>query len=189
MTHRHVFQTIRRDSERFWVLACHPNEKLIAAGHDGGMFIFKLCREKPAYFLAGENVYYVRAKFVYSFLSFSLCLSSFLFYFIFFSYFYCRNLRRQNLTNEQDTQLTILRKRTLFSTFPSLSINTPGDFALVTTDSEGGTWELYLIKECAEPLAGFGKQAFFVARNRFVVLERDKLVRTFSSSPLISFVE
>ena len=44
---RQLLHTFRRESDRFWVLACHKNSNMIAAGHDSGMVIFKLDRERP----------------------------------------------------------------------------------------------------------------------------------------------
>ncbi len=42
-------QTFRRESDRFWILAAHPDQNLLAAGHDSGMTVFKLERERPAF--------------------------------------------------------------------------------------------------------------------------------------------
>uniref|UniRef100_A0A6G1SMX9 Coatomer subunit alpha n=1 Tax=Aceria tosichella TaxID=561515 RepID=A0A6G1SMX9_9ACAR len=36
-----------REVDRFWTLAAHPKDDLFAAGHDSGMMIFKLGRERP----------------------------------------------------------------------------------------------------------------------------------------------
>ena len=44
---RQLLHTFRRESDRFWVLGCHPGSNLIAAGHDNGMVVFKLDRERP----------------------------------------------------------------------------------------------------------------------------------------------
>ena len=41
---RVVAQTYRREHDRFWILAAHPNMNLFAAGHDSGMSVFKLER-------------------------------------------------------------------------------------------------------------------------------------------------
>ena len=56
-------QTFRRESDRFWVLAAHPNLNLFAAGHDSGMVVFKLERERPAYAVHANTLYYVKVKF------------------------------------------------------------------------------------------------------------------------------
>lgn len=54
--------TIRRDSDRFWVLAAHPEHNLFAAGHDEGMIVFKLERERPAWTLHKDLLFYVKGK-------------------------------------------------------------------------------------------------------------------------------
>ncbi len=60
--------TIKRDHERFWCLAAHPESNIFAAGHDGGLILFKLERERPAYTLTdspdGDVLYYVRDRLV-----------------------------------------------------------------------------------------------------------------------------
>lgn len=49
MSKRAVVQTARRETDRFWVLAAHPHENLHAAGHDSGLVVFKIDRERPAF--------------------------------------------------------------------------------------------------------------------------------------------
>ena len=39
--------------DRFWILSAHPTRNLLAAGHDGGMIVFKLERERPAFAVSG----------------------------------------------------------------------------------------------------------------------------------------
>ena len=41
-------QTFRREGDRFWILAAHRSQNLLAAGHDSSMIVFKLERERPA---------------------------------------------------------------------------------------------------------------------------------------------
>mmetsp|Transcript_39923 Transcript_39923/g.58676 ORF Transcript_39923/g.58676 Transcript_39923/m.58676 type:complete len:1289 (+) Transcript_39923:107-3973(+) len=56
-------QTFRREGDRFWILAAHRTQNLLAAGHDSGMIVFKLDRERPAMCTAGPNkLYYVRGR-------------------------------------------------------------------------------------------------------------------------------
>ncbi|RKP11793.1 COPI alpha subunit C-terminus-domain-containing protein, partial [Piptocephalis cylindrospora] len=45
---KQTIKSFRREHERFWMLAAHPSLPLFAAGHDGGLLIFKLDRERPA---------------------------------------------------------------------------------------------------------------------------------------------
>ena len=41
---------------RFWILAAHSEQNLLAAGHDSGMIVFKLERERPAFDVCGSHV-------------------------------------------------------------------------------------------------------------------------------------
>ncbi len=63
--------TIKRDHDRFWCLAAHPELNMFAAGHDNGLVLFKLDRERPAYTLTegpeGDVLYYVRDRIIRSF--------------------------------------------------------------------------------------------------------------------------
>jgi coatomer protein complex subunit alpha (xenin) len=62
MTKRTAVQTFRREHDRFWVLTAHPTLNLFAAGHDNGLIVFKLERERPAFALSGNSLFYVRDK-------------------------------------------------------------------------------------------------------------------------------
>ncbi|ODM95881.1 Coatomer subunit alpha [Orchesella cincta] len=64
MNSRTCLKIFRRDQDRFWVLAAHPTLNLFAAGHDSGMMIFKLERERPAYVVQGDAVYYVKGRYI-----------------------------------------------------------------------------------------------------------------------------
>jgi coatomer protein complex subunit alpha (xenin) len=56
-------QTFRREGDRFWILAAHRSQNLLAAGHDSGMIVFKLERERPASSHGPANkLYYVRGR-------------------------------------------------------------------------------------------------------------------------------
>ena len=56
-------QTFRREGDRFWILAAHRSQNLLAAGHDSGMIVFKLERERPASSQGPNNqLYYVRGR-------------------------------------------------------------------------------------------------------------------------------
>jgi coatomer subunit alpha len=71
-------QTFRRETDRFWVLTCHPEKNLFAAGaidfkfimfhltdivgHDTGLIVFKFERERPAYTVHQNSLFYVREK-------------------------------------------------------------------------------------------------------------------------------
>lgn len=56
-------QTFRREGDRFWILAAHRSQNLLAAGHDSGMIVFKLERERPASTSGPDSkMYYVRGR-------------------------------------------------------------------------------------------------------------------------------
>ncbi|KAH9941627.1 coatomer subunit alpha-2 [Epithele typhae] len=64
LTKRSAVQTFRREHDRFWVLAAHPELNLFAAGHDNGLIVFKLERERPAFAMHQDTLYYIRDKYV-----------------------------------------------------------------------------------------------------------------------------
>jgi coatomer subunit alpha len=55
-------QTFRRENDRFWVLCAHPELNLFAAGHDSGIIVFKLERERPPLTMHENILYYVKDK-------------------------------------------------------------------------------------------------------------------------------
>ena len=57
-------QTFRRENDRFWVITAHPELNLFAAGHDTGLIVFKLERERPAYAAHGNALYYVKDRYL-----------------------------------------------------------------------------------------------------------------------------
>lgn len=58
--HRTAIFSHRRESDRFWVVTAHPTMNMFAAGHDGGMMVFKLERERPAYAVHQNSLFYVK---------------------------------------------------------------------------------------------------------------------------------
>ena len=62
MSKRNCLHTFRREHDRFWVIAGHPSLNLFAAGHDAGMVVFKLERERPAHAIAGNILFYVKVS-------------------------------------------------------------------------------------------------------------------------------
>ena len=60
---RVIVRSFRREGDRFWILAAHRSQNLLAAGHDTGMSVFKLERERPASAHGSANkLYYVRGR-------------------------------------------------------------------------------------------------------------------------------
>ena len=59
-----TIKTFERAADRFWILTAHPTRNLLAAGHDGGMIVFKLERERPAFSVSGGRLYYVKERYL-----------------------------------------------------------------------------------------------------------------------------
>ena len=116
MSKRTCLHTFRREHDRFWVIAGHPTLNLFAAGHDAGMVIFKLERERPAHALSGNLLYYVKEKYV----------------------------RRLDLTTSRDT--AVMQIRAGRTPAYSLSYNQAENAVLIATratNAENSTYDLY----------------------------------------------
>eukprot|EP01054_Gregarina_sp_Poly1_P000161 Gregarina_sp_Poly_1__160@NODE_1036_length_5286_cov_103_904771_g714_i1_p1_GENE_NODE_1036_length_5286_cov_103_904771_g714_i1NODE_1036_length_5286_cov_103_904771_g714_i1_p1_ORF_typecomplete_len1331_score224_27Coatomer_WDAD/PF04053_14/1_2e02Coatomer_WDAD/PF04053_14/6_6e02Coatomer_WDAD/PF04053_14/2_3e87COPI_C/PF06957_11/5_8e61WD40/PF00400_32/5_7WD40/PF00400_32/1_7e07WD40/PF00400_32/9_3e10WD40/PF00400_32/1_9e09WD40/PF00400_32/6_6e08WD40/PF00400_32/1_1e09WD40/PF00400_32/1_1e04WD40/PF00400_32/93ANAPC4_W len=50
LSRRVLLHTYRRDNDRFWMLSAQTDSNLLAVGHDTGMVVFKLERERPAFY-------------------------------------------------------------------------------------------------------------------------------------------
>ncbi|KAI0035489.1 coatomer subunit alpha-2 [Vararia minispora EC-137] len=151
---RTAVQTFRREHDRFWVLAAHPELNLFAAGHDSGLIVFKLERERPAFALHGDTVYYVRDKYV----------------------------RSYDINSGSDIGLLSVRKFGSPYVPPrTLSFNPAERSVLLTISSDNGMYELATLPKdvvgevkdsSADGKRGAGQSAIFVARNRFAVLNK-----------------
>lgn len=188
LNRRTCLHTFRRDSDRFWILAVHPTINLIAAGHDSGMLVFKLERERPAYQATEQSLVYTKDRF----------------------------LRMLDFHNGRDMPLVAIRQASasIFDTMGamgiggfgagaalfgapssshpssalqgparSMSYNAAEHAVLLNHDADGGTYELYTnlpkmgqtgTETIAEPRKGSGVSAVFVGRNRFATLEKGK---------------
>ncbi|XP_034230743.1 coatomer subunit alpha isoform X1 [Thrips palmi] len=153
-TKRSCLHTFRREHERFWVLAAHPTLNLFAAGHDSGMIIFKLERERPAYAVHGNFLYYVKERY----------------------------LHRLDLTATKDIVLIQLRGGGRTPVY-SMSYNPAENAVLLCTRTgnvETSTYDLYTIPkegdsqnpDNPDSKRASGITAIWVARNRFAVLDR-----------------
>ncbi|KAH7280342.1 hypothetical protein KP509_37G062500 [Ceratopteris richardii] len=153
MSKRTGVQTFRREHDRFWILAAHPDMNLLAAGHDSGMIVFKLERERPAHAVYGGVLYYVKE----------------------------RHIRIYDLTSAKETAVVSMRRAntTGMNQGPrSMSYNPAENAVLVCSDVDGGSYELYMLpkdssgRDSQEPKRGVGVSAVFVARNRFAIIDR-----------------
>ncbi|KAI9312090.1 coatomer protein alpha subunit [Dichotomocladium elegans] len=154
MTKRTAIATFRRDHDRFWALTSHPELNLFAAGHDSGLIVFKLERERPAHYVHQSQLYYIKEKI----------------------------LHVHDFASTADQEVLSVRKLgSQFVTPRTLSYNPAERAVLVTSPHEGGMYELYSLPKnltggLKEPLdeskRGSGQSALFIARNRFAVLDK-----------------
>ena len=139
--------TFRRETDRFWILATHPESNLLAAGHDGGMFVFKLARERPAWTIHNGLLYYVR--------DFSL--------------------RTYDFETKAESCPMQLRRH-LFPPL-TISCNPADNMAVLYYDVDGGAFELFTVPKPgsvadADVKRGFYNSAVFFAANKFAVLDK-----------------
>ncbi|KAL9231674.1 hypothetical protein vseg_006869 [Gypsophila vaccaria] len=154
-TKRTAIQTFRREHDRFWILAAHPEINLLAAGHDNGIIVFKLERERPAFSVSGDALFYVKDRF----------------------------LRFFEFSTQRDTQIVPIRRpgsTTLNQGPRTLSYSPTENAVLICSEVDGGSYELYVVPKDAsgrgdvaqEAKRGSGGSAVFIARNRFAVLDK-----------------
>lgn len=62
MNNRVLVDTYKKDLDRFWIIAVHPENNFIATGSDSGFIVFNLNRERIPYQLIGNNVIYAFKK-------------------------------------------------------------------------------------------------------------------------------
>ncbi|XP_048728495.1 coatomer subunit alpha-like [Ostrea edulis] len=154
MSKRTGVQTFRREHDRFWIMAAHPTLNMFAAGHDSGMIVYKLERERPAYAVHNNILYYVKDRY----------------------------LRKLDFSTSKDNPLIQLRGGSRNPVF-SMSYN-PAENAVIlctrASNAENSTYDLYALPKSSDsqnPDAPEGKRssglsAVWVARNRFAVLDR-----------------
>ncbi|KAF1942447.1 Coatomer, alpha subunit [Clathrospora elynae] len=151
LNRRTSVQTFKRENDRFWVIAAHPEINLFAAGHDNGVMVFKLERERPASAVHQNNLFYItKEKHVRS-------------------YDFQKNI-------ESPSMLSLKKLGSAWVPPRTLSFNPAERSVLITSPSDGGTYELISLPRDAsgavEPTdtkRGSGNSAVFVARNRFAV--------------------
>ncbi|KAK2612216.1 hypothetical protein QQS21_001792 [Conoideocrella luteorostrata] len=149
---RTAVQSFKRENDRFWVIAAHPEINLFAAGHDNGVMVFKLERERPASATHQNLLFYITKEKQIKFYDFQ------------------RNV-------ESPTLLSLKKLGSPWVTPRTLSYNPAERSVLVTTPADGGSYELVNLPkdgsgsiEPSESKRGSGSSAIFVARNRFAVL-------------------
>ena len=155
MSKRVCLHTFRRDHDRFWIMAAHPTLNLFAAGHDSGMIVFKLERERPAYALHGNLLYYVKNSV----------------------------LRRLDMTKSKDVGLVQLKGGQSRPNSYSMSYNPAENSVIINTRKsavESSVYEMFKLPseessssslpEAGDTKRSVGITSVWVARNRFAVL-------------------
>jgi coatomer protein complex subunit alpha (xenin) len=149
--------TLRRGNERYWILATHPTLNLIAAGHDKGLIIFKLNRERPPLDSNGQVVYFYKAPYVYEY----------------------------NVKTKKETPIVGRRRQNQNkSGRQTLSYNysNRSQHCVLISDDSDGSFELFTVSKTqgvmdeTPSLTGFGRCAVFVSSTRFAVLDKQRQV-------------
>ncbi|KAI6240458.1 Coatomer subunit alpha [Aphelenchoides fujianensis] len=151
---RTCLQTFRHENDRFWVIAAHPSLNTFAAGHDNGMIVFKIERERPACCVHENLVFYVKD----------------------------RQLRKLDLNNNRDIALLQLRPTRVTQPYFSLQYNPAEESFLLLTrpqNPEACVYELFKAPkdessatELPDSKRAGGLAVVWVARNRFAVLDK-----------------
>lgn len=150
-------QSFKRENDRFWVIAAHPKINLFAAGHDNGVMVFKLERERPASAVHQNQLFFItKEKHVRS-------------------YDFNKNV-------ESPSMLSLKKLGSPWVPPRTLSFNPAERAILVTSPSDNGVYELINLPkdasgavEPASTMRGPGTSAVFVARNRFAVFNQANL--------------
>lgn len=154
LNRRTLVQSFKRDLDRFWVIAAHPEINLFAAGHDTGVMVFKLERERPASAIYQNQVFYITKE---------------------------KHLRTYDFAKNVESPPMLSLKKLGSPWIPArtLSYNPAERSILVTSPTDGGSYELIQIPRdstgAIEPTdikRGHGNSAVFVARNRFAVFNQ-----------------
>ncbi|KAJ2489872.1 hypothetical protein IWW37_003640 [Coemansia sp. RSA 2050] len=152
---RTLLQTFRREQDRFWCLTAHPELNLFAAGHDNGLVVFKMERERPAAAIHQNTLLYVRDS----------------------------QIRLHDFSSANDVPMITIRSAPAGQYLPpprSISFNPAEKAVLVTSDAEGGSYDLYSLPrqfsgqatDGGQARRGGGSCAIWTGRNRFAVLDK-----------------
>jgi len=155
---------IRRENDRYWILDAHPNLNLLAAGHDTGMVVFKLFRERPPLDANDKSLFYYKDQYIYEY----------------------------SFRTEKEKPILSTRRQGRSSggaeaAPKSLTYNTSNHSMhciLMSSDADA-SYELYTfpkgdgrgdVQGGAEALHGYGRCAVFVSRDRFAVLDKSRQI-------------
>lgn len=141
-------QSFRRESDRYWILATHPSKNLLAAGHDSGLLVFKLDRERPPFDVHKSDLFFLHDRYI------------------------------RKVGAKSGSEMPLLayqgKPRTLWYNF----MNPSQHNLLLVSDTDRGSYELICFSgdrgDNAETMRGLGISACFSSRNRFAVLDQSK---------------
>eukprot|EP00760_Papus_ankaliazontas_P036590 PhM_4_TR834/c0_g1_i1/m.59589/K05236/COPA, RET1; coatomer subunit alpha len=149
---RTALHMFRRDNDRYWILAAHPEYNLLAAGHDNGLVVFKLERERPAFHITNNMLYYVKD----------------------------RQLKSYDFNTKNEATLHALRRHTYPP--HTVQYNSNENCALFWFNYDGGIVELYSVPKAgvhvtdSDVKKAYYTSAVFVARNKYAVLDKTKQI-------------
>ncbi|KAI1976682.1 hypothetical protein LOZ51_000192 [Ophidiomyces ophidiicola] len=151
---RTSIQSFKRDLDRFWVIAAHPEINLFAAGHDTGVMVFKLEWERPASTVHQNQLFYITKE---------------------------KHVKCYDFGKKIESPAMVSLKKLGSPWVPprTLSYNAAERAILVISPADSGTYELIHIPKdstgATEPTdikRGHGTAAVFVDRNRFAVFSQ-----------------
>lgn len=158
---RVAVSTYRREVDRFWTVVGHPSENIFAAGHDTGLILYKLERERPAFTVVKDLIFFIRGKQLWKF-----------------------NMKTdgmQAIANlKPRTELTHHYHRVHCYSFDDNKTNQIL-VSVRSTNVEKSIYDLYKISsnnygDSLEPSRSPGLTAIFIGPNRYAVLDKSKNV-------------
>ncbi|KAJ4459943.1 Coatomer subunit alpha (CopA) [Paratrimastix pyriformis] len=142
--------TFRRESDRYWCFAAHPRLNLLAAGHDSGLLVFKLGRERPRSPSTGTWSSWSRTA-------------------------HPGALYAYDLSTGGAEQMLIKLTRP-FATLRSLHYNPSENYFLLTSNEGTGVTDIIVPSAGKVAQVPMGSSAAFYSRQQFVVLNLTELI-------------
>lgn len=141
-----------RENDRYWILVAHPTMSLFATGHDSGVTIFKLDRERPAHTIYQDELFWIDTD---------------------------KNINTLSLKAGSSGKVVGSLKKIghKWNTVYSLSYNPAEKAILAVSGDNDRMYELVMLprevgSESTESRTGEGDEAVWIARNRFAVLKK-----------------
>ncbi|KAJ5075405.1 coatomer subunit alpha [Anaeramoeba ignava] len=136
-------KTFRKDGTKFWAVAANRNEKLFAAAHDYGFFVFKLQNERPAFCLNENNIIYFKNESILAY----------------------------NLNSNSQAVVAQTSQNTQVSDILSLQYNPYESLLIIELQNSFEMLSLFK-RKFSSPRPGLGSSAVWVSRNKFAVIHQ-----------------